>query len=710
MTRASPSSSVSGAGQRRRQWAYTAVLVTAVLLAAGLAMPALAQSGNDTDGPTLSAAERGNETTIVVTITDDQDVDESSISLSDFDVGAGLLGNATVEESGSNAVVELVLVSTLDTDNVTVSLAGSITDTTGNTVSSGSATATGMDSRQPRLLGFTVDRRNDTHARLAVETTEPLSRLTLAIGGANADNLVLANFTETIRNSNTLEYARVHEFDEEGESRLLLMQLADEAGNAVGYNARRNYLVDRTPPTASIDGPSSVTTGDTHTFASDADDNVKVESVRWSIEPNTTRAGRSIEYAFTEPGNRTLAVRVTDGRNRTATVRHNVTVRPGASKDGVDVTPVAADRTNATVYADRVARRVRVADERGHLVSRDGVTVEALSVTPPANESIRLSATVSGQASAFTTATGRRSVAAISIGHPSTDTAENVTVAFAVDRLRLQAAGLAPEEVSLYRHNETWRELPTRVRWGDAERVHFTADSPGLSTFAIGASNQTATGENGTNAATNESESGATANGTGGANTTESDDTDTSTATASDTEESASLVVTAATLAEETVVAGEYAVVTATVANEGGRTGSRTVALTGNGSTLANRTVTVQPGENRSLQFASRVDQPITLAVGGTTAGTVTVRNDSTSASGASRTRTQSESATSSPTPVTDGSSATDEPSDASTVNATTTGGGGGLPNPLALWPGGIVGLVTVSYGVLKAIAMYLGY
>jgi hypothetical protein len=51
-------------------------------------------------------------------------------------------------------------------------------------------------------------------------------------------------------------------------------------------------------------------------------------------------------------------------------------------------------------------------------------------------------------------------------------------------------------------------------------------------------------------------------------------------------------------------------------------------------------------------------------------------------------------------------------------VNATTTGGGGGLPNPLALWPGGIVGsllaglvgLVTVSYGVLKAIAMYLGY
>lgn len=708
---------MSGGGQRRRRWAYTAVFVTAVLLAATLTMPALAQSGNDTDAPTLSAAERGNETTIVVTITDDQDVDESSISLSDFEVSSGLLRNATVDESGSNAIVELRLVSALDTDNVTVSLAGSISDATANTVSSGSATATGMDSRQPRLLDFSVDRLNATHARIGVETTEPLSRLTLAVGGVNAGNLVLANFTETIRNSNTVEYVRVHEFDEEGESRLLLMQLADEAENTVGYNARRNYLVDRTPPTASIDGPSDVTAGDTHRFASGADDNVGVESVRWSIEPNTTRAGRSVDHTFTDPGNRTLTVTVTDGRGRAVTVRHNVTVRPGASKDGVDVTPVAASRTNATVYADRAARRVRIADERGHLVSRDGVTVEALTVTPPANESIRLSATVSGQASAFTTATGRRSVAAISVDHPSTDTAENVTVAFAVDRLRLQAAGLAPDEVSLYRHNGTWRELPTRVHWADADRIHFTADSPGLSTFAIGASNETAMRGNGTNTTRNESDDGATANGTGGANTTGSDDADTSTPTASDTDESASLVVTAAALADETVGAGEYAVVTATVTNEGGRTGSRTVALTGNGSTLANRTVTVPPGENRSLQFATRIDQRVTLAVDETTAGTVSVRNDSENASGASRTRTQSESATSSPTPVTDGSSATDEPSVTGTANETTAGGGG-LPNPLALWPGGIVStvlgglvaLVTVSYGVLKALAIYLGY
>ena len=51
-------------------------------------------------------------------------------------------------------------------------------------------------------------------------------------------------------------------------------------------------------------------------------------------------------------------------------------------------------------------------------------------------------------------------------------------------------------------------------------------------------------------------------------------------------------------------------------------------------------------------------------------------------------------------------------------TQTTTDGDGGGIPNPFSLWPDGIVGtaiaglvaFVAVAYGVLKGIAIYLGY
>lgn len=703
--------------------------------------PVLAQSDGDTTPPTLASAERGDATTIVVTITDDGDVDESSISLSDFELSSGLLQNATVSETGSNATVELSLVGPVDSDNVTVSLAGTIGDTTGNTLSEGSVTATGMDSQQPRLLGFSVVRLNGTHARLAVETSEPLSQLTLAIGGANAGNLDIDDFTETSQNSGTVTYARVHEFDEEGEARLLLMELTDDSGNSVGYNARRVYLVDRTPPTAAIDGPDHVTTGDAHTFDSGASDNVAVESIQWSIGPDTSRAGRSVTHTFTEPGNRTLAVTVTDGRDQRVTVEHTVTVVAGASKDGVQVSAVAANRTNATVFSDRASQRVRIADDRGRLTSRDGVAIHSLTVTPPAGESIRLSVALTGRAHAFTGATGRRSISSFTVDHPYHDSAENVSVVFAVDRSRLQAAGLAPEAVSLYRLNGSWDELPTQVHWRGPDRVQFRADSPGLSTFAIGANSET--------------------------DSTDSETTnDTDDGSGSDSETSdpapASIVVTDASLLDDTVQSGGYAIVTATVTNRGDQTGSRSIPLSANGTTVATRTVTLPPGANRTLQFATRVESPVQLSVDETTAGTVTIER--TSASGGTEpTATPTPTGDETPTPTADGTAipesnatatpttnatatpaanatatpaanATGTPQSATTTGAgdtatasptagagpataaeiTTTedgGGGGLLPGGLVgTIVGGLVGLVVVSYGLLKAVAIYLGY
>lgn len=658
------------------------------LLSVPLAAPAVAQS-DDGDPPTLAGAERGSDTTIVVTVADDTDVDEGSISLSDFGVSTGLLSNATVNESGANATVRLTLANAVNADNVTVSLEGSISDVAGNTVSSGSVTATGMDGQNPRLEAFGVERLNGTHGRITVDASERLSALTLAIGGANVDNLVVEDFTETSSPGGTVRYARVHAFPEEGVVGLLLMDLADEAGNRVSYNTQREYLVDRTPPSANLTGPSYVTTGDTHTFRSGAADNVGVESVAWSLGNGTTAAGRSITHTFIHPGNRTVTVNVTDGRGRTATVSHNVTVVSGASKTGVDVTPVGPNRTNASVSRDRPSQRVRIANDEGVLVDADGVTVASITATPPDNESLRLSVTVSGEARAFTTATGRRSIGSFGISHPSGDTARNVTFAVAVDRVELTAAGLAPEAVSLYRLNGTWTELPTRPVWADAETIRFRAESPGLSEFAVGAS--------GAGDATNESD----ANGT---DTNETTETATPVPETPTPTQSAALVLTNAALADESVTAGSFAVVTATVANRGATTGSRTLALTLDDVTVAERTVTVPPGENRTVQFATRVERGGTLAVDGTTAGTVSVEPAGENGGGEA-----TETTTATPAPT-----ATQPPAATTTV----TNESGGLPNPLSFWPDGLVGtvlagllgLVAVVFGVLKALAIYLGY
>lgn len=678
-----------------RQWRRFLLLAVALVCLASFALstPALAQSDNDTEAPTLADAQRGDDTTILVTVADDTDVDESTVTQSDFSLSPGLLGNATVNESGSNATVELTLANKVDADNVTVSLVGSIADSAGNTVSDGAVTVTGMDGRNPRLSDFSATRINGTHGRITVDTSERLSGLQLALGGANPGNLDERNFTETVRNDGTVRYERVHAFDEEGVTVLLLMEVVDDAGNSVGYNARREYLTDRTPPTASIDGPTDVTTGDTHTFASGASDNVGVESVTWRLGNDTTRTGKSVSYAFAEPGNRTLAVTVADGRNHTATARHNVTVVAGASKDGVSVTPVAANRTNATVSANRTANRVRIADAGGRLAGVDGITLESVTATPPANESLALQVSVASEARAFTTATDRRSVGSFTLDHPDDGTAANVTFAFAVERSQLRAVGLAPGDVSLYRHDGNWTELPTTVRWRGTDTVRFRAESPGLSTFAIGASgsfagDDTETDGSGTNATAGDSETA----------------TDGSSAETTDAA-SGSVVVASARVADTSVTAGEYAVVEATVVNRGAETATGTVPLSANGSVRAERSVTVPADENRTLQFATRVDRTTEFAVDGTVAGVVTVEPAD------ERPPTTNETPS---TAAGDAATVTDRPG----TTATGETDGGGLPNPLALWPGGIVGtaiagllgLVAVTYGVLKALAVYLGY
>ena len=131
-----------------------------------------------------------------------------------------------------------------------------------------------------------------------------------------------------------------------------------------------------------------------------------------------------------------------------------------------------------------------------------------------------------------------------------------------------------------------------------------------------------------------------------------------------------------------TSIAGERTVDTVELENRGTASGDHRVVVSLNRSVLATRTVTVPAGETRTTEFARSVPENATgdLTVDGRRVG-----------------------------------------------NVTAAGGGGfslpslpsvGIPNPLSLWPDGIVGTVLGGllgvaiglYSVLKALAIYLGY
>jgi PGF-CTERM protein len=88
--------------------------------------------------------------------------------------------------------------------------------------------------------------------------------------------------------------------------------------------------------------------------------------------------------------------------------------------------------------------------------------------------------------------------------------------------------------------------------------------------------------------------------------------------------------VTDASLDAATVALDEQVTVTATVENRGSGEGSRTVALVVGGETRDTATVTVPPGETKTVTFTLRASSPgeHEVAVGGATAGTLAVESE----------------------------------------------------------------------------------
>jgi len=64
--------------------------------------------------------------------------------------------------------------------------------------------------------------------------------------------------------------------------------------------------------------------------------------------------------------------------------------------------------------------------------------------------------------------------------------ASSFKISFRVTKSWLDENGLASGDIALYRYKDVWDELTTRVVGTDATYVHYEADTPGFSSFAIG--------------------------------------------------------------------------------------------------------------------------------------------------------------------------------------------------------------------------------
>ncbi|MEF8773725.1 MAG: PGF-pre-PGF domain-containing protein, partial [Halobacteriales archaeon] len=239
-------------------------------------------------------------------------------------------------------------------------------------------------------------------------------------------------------------------------------------------------------------------------------------------------------------------------------------------------------------------------DSEGPLADAGNVSLDRLELAVDATSDRQLTVTVyddglrTGDATApeavtdaaadFETATDTVAAGYVHVEHDlDAADASNVTVTFGVAKRHLDALGVDPDEVALYRyHDGDWARLSTARRGGNATHYRFEATAPGLSVFAVG---------------------------TGAPR----------------------LAVTGTELSDARVTEGAAATVTATVHNRGTAAVDRTVSVTADGEVLESATVHLDGGEAEtvSLEVAPPAGE-WDLAVEETAVGTLVVTADET--------------------------------------------------------------------------------
>ncbi len=644
----------------------TLCLLVVFLAATGSATAAGTQSlgeENDTEPPTWENATKAGPEEIELIFSDNSTIDRKTIAATDFTLSSGNLSNVSVESTDGGLSVMLLLEDRLDVNNVTVSIAesGGIADVEGNELTNGTKTVTGMDTSVPDFRSFDLTRVNDSTVEIRVAASEPLTGLAVDVTGPTNDRLTMANFT-AVDDANTTFETR-YTVPEFGSYSFVWERAIDRYGNHRVMSRMRQFRYEDSAPDIVFDGPARTTVDTSVNFsAAETVDEDGIDSYQWRIDGGTVLSGPSIQVAFAAAGRHDITLEVTDSKGYAAVETREIQVEQSADSP-VSVTVHNGTHANATVEGAGLVQQVRA--ENDTLVGTDNVTLERLSAAFPSNTSVSLRFRASDTRPASLEG---QSFGLFEIDHDQP--ANRVSIRFSVDRESLNRTGVAPESVALYRNADGWTPLSTSVFSRLDDRVVYQATAQGLSQFAVGIAPEP---------------SGPTVSDTGEMTdeTTGGTSTDTTSSTGDpEPVARADISITNVTVNETTPSVGETVVIDVTATNRGEAGGTYPFSVRLNGTSVATHELSVPAGETVTRSYEQNLTAEGELSVAGTPVTNVSAQRDG------------------------------------SLLPASVAGLLSGLPNPLALWPGGlvgtvlgaVVGLVVVVYSILKALAIYLGY
>jgi hypothetical protein len=177
---------------------------------------------------------------------------------------------------------------------------------------------------------------------------------------------------------------------------------------------------------------------------------------------------------------------------------------------------------------------------------------------------------------------------------------ENVSLRFSARSSYLTENDIDPDDVRLLRYGtDGWETLDTSRTIGSPDRFHFVADSPGLSTFAVGV-------------------------------------------------RTPQFVTTQASVSPTSIQPGETATVTTVLENRGSVPGEKSVSLTRDGVTRQTQTVSLSPGQRTTVRFdvSPSTAGAYDYAVDGVPAGTLVVESQSPTPDMTEQTPTPTQTAT----------------------------------------------------------------
>ncbi|USZ68512.1 PKD domain-containing protein [Halorussus salilacus] len=435
----------------------------------------------------------------------------------------------------------------------------------------------------------------------------------MEVEGSADDNGAVAGYEWEFGDGTTAEgEAATHTYEEAGNYTVTLTA-TDRGGHA--NRTTETVTVeepDTTPPTAGLSVDENETTVDDEvTFdASDSADNeTGIESYRWDFdgdgETDETTEDASVDHAYEEVDTFDASVTVVDGGDNTDTATVNVTVeaeekahRGDDGNSGSDSGSSSGDGGGGgggppAVLTDTEERGANAALVDVRNARSDEPVALSLPETDAAAEtgvefdSVRVDLADDDPHFAVETARDDENATdipsdvalgslAVDSRYIDADDVSSVTYEAAVERSRLDDAGLAAADLTAFERTDgEWRQVDAEIEERDGT-VLVRANASALADVAVGADHTT--------------------------------------------------TLTDAALAEEEVGATDPVEVTATVENEAEEAREFTTELTVDGEVVDEKTVEVPGGETAEVEFERQLD-PGTheVGVGGERVGSVTV-------------------------------------------------------------------------------------